>query len=106
MKTKEGLNVLKEEVETVSTKLHGLTEEELALVSMKKNELVTERIQTFLPEFIKTIHLQNECTFYGLLTIFYCQRQDHITAPTKSTMRCCFGRRITHNFTEHAMPSW
>ena len=65
MKTKEGLNVLKEEVETVSTKLHGLTEEELALVSMKKNELVTERIQTFLPEFIKTIHLQNECTFYG-----------------------------------------
>ncbi len=50
MKTKEELNVLKEEVETVSTKLHELTEEELALVSMKKGELVTERIQAYLPE--------------------------------------------------------
>ena len=33
MKTKEELNALKEEVETVSKKLHELTEEELAQVS-------------------------------------------------------------------------
>ena len=33
MKTKEELKVLKEEVETVSKKLHELTEEELAEVS-------------------------------------------------------------------------
>ena len=33
MKTKEKLNALKEEVETVSRKLHELTEEELAQVS-------------------------------------------------------------------------
>ena len=32
-KTKEELNALKEEVETVSKKLHELTEEELAQVS-------------------------------------------------------------------------
>ena len=32
MKTKEELNALKEEVETVSGKLHELTEEELAQV--------------------------------------------------------------------------
>ena len=32
MKTKEELNALKEEVETVSKKLHELTEEELAQV--------------------------------------------------------------------------
>ena len=33
MKTKEELNALKEEVETVSKKLHELTEEELEKVS-------------------------------------------------------------------------
>ena len=33
MKTKEELNALKEEVETVSKKLHELAEEELAQVS-------------------------------------------------------------------------
>ena len=33
MKTKEELNALKEEVETVSRKLHELTEKELAQVS-------------------------------------------------------------------------
>ena len=33
MKTKEELNALKEEVETVSRKLHELTEEELEQVS-------------------------------------------------------------------------
>ena len=33
MKTKQELNALKEEVETVSKKLHELTEEELAQVS-------------------------------------------------------------------------
>ena len=33
MKPKEELNALKEEVETVSKKLHELTEEELAQVS-------------------------------------------------------------------------
>ena len=33
MKTQEELNALKEEVETVSRKLHELTEEELAQVS-------------------------------------------------------------------------
>ena len=33
MKTKEELNALKEEVETVNRKLHELTEEELAQVS-------------------------------------------------------------------------
>ena len=33
MKTKEELNSLKEEVETVNKKLHELTEEELAQVS-------------------------------------------------------------------------
>ena len=33
MKTKEELNALKEEVETLSKKLHELTEEELAQVS-------------------------------------------------------------------------
>ena len=33
MKTPEELNALKEEVETVSRKLHELTEEELAQVS-------------------------------------------------------------------------
>ena len=33
MKNKEELNALKEEVETVSKKLHELTEEELAQVS-------------------------------------------------------------------------
>ena len=33
MKTKEELNALKEEVETVSKKLHELTEDELAQVS-------------------------------------------------------------------------
>ena len=33
MKTKEELNELKEEVETLSKKLHELTEEELAQVS-------------------------------------------------------------------------
>ena len=33
MKTKEELNALKEEVETVSKKLHELTEEELKQVS-------------------------------------------------------------------------
>ena len=33
MKTKEELNALKEEVETVSKKLHELTEEELVQVS-------------------------------------------------------------------------
>ena len=33
MKTKEELNALKEEVETVSRKLHEMTDEELAQVS-------------------------------------------------------------------------
>ena len=33
MKTKEELNALKEEVETLKRKLHELTEEELSLVS-------------------------------------------------------------------------
>ena len=33
MKTKEELNALKEEVETVSKKLHELTDEEIAQVS-------------------------------------------------------------------------
>ena len=33
MKTKEELNALKEEVETVSRKLHELTDEELAQVT-------------------------------------------------------------------------
>ena len=33
MKTKEELNALKEEVETVSKKLHELTDEELAQVT-------------------------------------------------------------------------
>ena len=33
MKTKEELNALKEEVETLNRKLHELTEEELAQVS-------------------------------------------------------------------------
>ena len=33
MKTKEELNALKEDVETVSRKLHELTEEELAQVT-------------------------------------------------------------------------
>ena len=33
MKTKEELNTLKEEVETVSKKLHKLTEEDLELVT-------------------------------------------------------------------------
>ena len=33
MKTKEELNALKEEVETLNKKLHELTEEELAQVS-------------------------------------------------------------------------
>ena len=33
MKTKEELNALKEEVETVSRKLHALTDEELAQVT-------------------------------------------------------------------------
>ena len=33
MKTKEELNALKEEVETINKKLHELTEEELAQVS-------------------------------------------------------------------------
>ena len=33
MKTKEELNALKEEVETLNKKLHGLTEEELSQVS-------------------------------------------------------------------------
>ena len=38
MKTKEELNALKEEVETVSRKLHELTEEELEQVSGGKRE--------------------------------------------------------------------
>ena len=42
MKTKEELNALKEEVETVSRKLHELTEEELAQVSGGKSELFSE----------------------------------------------------------------
>ena len=37
MKSKEELNALKEEVETVSKKLHELTEEELAQVSSGGN---------------------------------------------------------------------
>ena len=42
MKTKEELNALKEEVETVSKKLHELTDEELAQVSggMSERELL------------------------------------------------------------------
>ena len=39
MKTKEELNALKEEVETVSRKLHELTEEELAQVSGGMSEI-------------------------------------------------------------------
>ena len=38
MKTKEELNALKEEVETVSRKLHELTDEELAQVSGGETE--------------------------------------------------------------------
>ena len=41
MKTKEELNALKEEVETVSRKLHELTEEELEQVSGGKSERIT-----------------------------------------------------------------
>ena len=42
MKSKEELNALKEEVETVSKKLHELTDEELAQVSggMSERELL------------------------------------------------------------------
>ena len=45
MKTKEELNALKEEVETVSGKLHELTEEELAQVS--GGESVDELLQLY-----------------------------------------------------------
>ena len=44
MKTKEELNALKEEVETVSKKLHELTEEELAQVSGGLFLLVGSRV--------------------------------------------------------------
>ena len=40
MKTKEELNALKEEVETVSRKLHELTEEELEQVSGGSDDIV------------------------------------------------------------------
>ena len=51
MKTKEELNALKEEVETVNKKLHELTEEELAQVSGGSNskldlQLASEYITT------------------------------------------------------------
>ena len=49
MKTKEELNALKEEVETVSRKLHELTEEELAQVSGGAFIKLTESPQ--LPSF-------------------------------------------------------
>ena len=42
MKTKEELNALKEEVETLNKKLHELTEEELAQVSGGKHERFIE----------------------------------------------------------------
>ena len=47
MKTKEELNALKEEVETLNKKLHELTEEELAQVSGG----VLEPAVPTLPEF-------------------------------------------------------
>ena len=46
MKTKEELNALKEEVETLNRKLHELTEEELAQVSGGKYE---PPVPTFVP---------------------------------------------------------
>ena len=53
MKSKEELNALKEEVETLNKKLHELTEEELAQVSggvipIIKEQLATEEIAGFL----------------------------------------------------------
>ena len=41
MKTKEELNALKEEVETVSKKLHELTEDELEQVSGGGKRVIT-----------------------------------------------------------------
>ena len=50
MKTKEELNALKEEVETVSKKLHELTDEELAQVSGgMKQKLIPDTLPTDLP---------------------------------------------------------
>ena len=43
MKTKEELNALKEEVETVSKKLHELTEEELGQVTGRMPDLNREK---------------------------------------------------------------
>ena len=61
MKTKEELNALKEEVETVNKKLHELTEEELAQVTggSKKADIISIatgmiiEIKTGVDEFVE-----------------------------------------------------
>ena len=55
MKTKEELNALKEEVETVSKKLHELTEEELGQVTGGEAMAGFERMFDDL-DVEKTIH--------------------------------------------------
>ena len=58
MKTKEELNALKEEVETVSRKLHELTEEELAQVAGGLIEADTEiKVCPFCGTKYKGIHV-------------------------------------------------
>ena len=54
MKTKEELNELKEEVETVSKKLHELTEEELAQVSGGSAPGIGHEPGGFVPSFTIT----------------------------------------------------
>ena len=68
MKTKEELNALKEEVETVSRKLHELTDEELAQVSGGEEKTECEHGRTLPIDLCKRIgctHLSGHyCTFF------------------------------------------
>ena len=66
MKTKEELNALKEEVETLSKKLHELTEEELAQVCGGMETFICPYCGCYLPSKSKVAvkhlmrHTQNE----------------------------------------------
>ena len=77
MKSKEELNALKEEVETVSRKLHELTEEELHLViggfgGMFQDS--TQQWRVYCSECGETIYIGTKCAWPALGYCKHCQK--------------------------------
>ena len=77
MKTKEELNALKEEVETLNKKLHELTEEELAQVSGGNNSGSTFTYEVVSGDSLSAIAMRFGTTVATLMAL----NKDLITNP-------------------------